>query len=468
MAKHFKAPNTLVLIFIIMIASAALTWIIPGGHFDRTMMNGREVVVSDSYRSIAHLPQGLGALLVAPIRGFMEAVQIIAFIFIVGGAFNVLQNTGALDAFIKRVVQAQEKYPLIRKMIIPVFMLIFSFFGSLFGMSEEVLPFVLIFVPLAVSLGYDSIVGVAIPFVGAAVGFASAFVNPFTLGIAQGIAELPPLSGMGYRLICWGLYTLVAIVFVQIYAGRIKRKPEKSPVYALDNHWREHLKNSEANFSQRHLSAGHRWILIVFGLSMILLVVGVMLWGWYINEISGLFFGMALLVGIISHLSANEIAVEFVNGAKEFMTVAFIIASARSILIIASDGQIIDTILYNVAQMVRNAHPVFAAQLMFLAQSIINVFIPSGSGQAALMMPIMTPLSDIIGVSRQTAVLAFQMGDGLTNMIIPTSGVTIGVLGLARIPFEKWFIWMLPLMGIFFLMALLLLIPPVLTHWGPM
>jgi len=466
-AFGFKAPNTLVLIFIILTVTAALTWIIPGGHFDRMVINGREVVVSDSYRSIAHVPQGLWALLLSPIRGFIEAVQIIAFIFIVGGAFNVLQKTGALDAFIKRVVHAQERYPLIRKMIIPVFMLIFSFFGSLFGMSEEVLPFVLIFVPLAVSLGYDSIVGLAIPFVGAAVGFASAFVNPFTLGIAQGIAELPPLSGMGYRLICWALYTLAAIVFVQLYADKIKRFPQKSPLFETDNHWREHLKNSNI-ISSAGLKKTHKWILAVFVLAMVLLVTGVMAWDWYINEIAGLFLGMALVAGIISHLSANDIAKGFVDGAKDFMNVAFIIASARSILIIASDGQIIDTILYNMAQIVRNAHPVFAAQLMFIAQSVINVFIPSGSGQAALMMPIMTPLSDIIGITRQTAVLAFQMGDGLTNMIIPTSGVTMGVLGLARIPFEKWFVWMLPLMGIFFLMALLLLIPPVLTHWGPM
>ena len=464
---RLKTPNTLVIIFIIMAVTAALTWIIPGGQFERAVVNGREVVVGDSYRPVAHVPQGIGALLVAPIRGFIEAVQIIAFIFIVGGAFNVLQNTGALDAFIKRVVRAQDKYPFIRKLIIPVFMLIFSFFGSLFGMSEEVLPFVLIFVPLAVSLGYDSIVGTAIPFVGAAVGFASAFVNPFTLGIAQGIAELPPLSGMGYRLICWALFTLLAIVFVQLYANRIKQNPQKSPMFKLDSHWREHIQNNDSQSGVSGFSAAHKWILAIFSLSMILLVIGVMQWGWYINEIAGLFFGMALIVGLISHLSANQIAERFVAGAKDFMNVAFIIASARSILIIASDGQIMDTILYSVSHIVRGTHAVFAAQLMFLAQSVINVFIPSGSGQAALMMPIMTPLSDIIGVTRQTAVLAFQMGDGLTNMIIPTSGVTMGVLGLARIPFEKWFVWMLPLMAVFFIMALLLLIPPVLINWGP-
>ena len=211
----------------------------------------------------------------------------------------------------------------------------------------------------------------------------------------------------------------------------------------------------------------HKAILLLFALSIIALIIGVIYFGWYIKEIAALFLGLGLLAGIISHLNANEIGAAFVEGAAQLVNVAFIIALAHSILIIATDGRIIDAILFHLSGLIRGIHPVISAQLMFLVQSMINVLVPSGSGQAALSMPIMAPLSDILGLTRQTAVLAFQFGDGFTNLIIPTSGVTMGVLGLARIPFQKWFVWMLPLMIILFVAGMIMLIPPVLTNWGP-
>ena len=201
--KNLKLPDTLVLIFSIMLLVAILTWILPGGSYERQAINGREILIPDSYKEVQNVPQELGAVLMAPIKGFIEASQIIAFVLIVGGAFVVIQKTGAVDALIYKIAESHDHSKAIRFLLIPLLMLIFSLFGSVFGMSEEVIPFILIFVPLAISLGYDSIVGVAIPFVGAGAGFAGAFINPFTIGIAQGIAELPPLSGMIYRIICW-------------------------------------------------------------------------------------------------------------------------------------------------------------------------------------------------------------------------------------------------------------------------
>ncbi len=461
--KKIKLPDTLVLIFSIMILTAVLTWLVPGGEYQRHDLNGRSVVVPESYQAVSHQPQGLSALLIAPIRGFIEAANIIAFVLIVGGAFFVVQKTGAVDAFIHYLAAVHERSRWLRILFIPITMTVFSLFGSVFGMSEEVLPFILVFVPLAISLGYDSITGVAIPFVGAGAGFAGAFMNPFTVGIAQGIAGLPPSSGFGYRAAVWAVVTLTAIVFVVFYAKKIKAAPKRSRMYEADAQWRaEHAEAQHVAMTGRH-----RWIIVVFSLSMILLILGVKYKGWYIQEISALFLGMAILTGFISHLSVSELSRSFVNGAKELVQVAFIIALARSILVIASDGLIIDSILHGLAGLVSGVHPVVAAQLMFVVQSAVNLFIPSGSGQAALVMPIMAPLSDLLHVTRQTAVLAFQMGDGFTNLIIPTSGVTMGVLGLARIPYEKWFGWMISLQVIFFILALVLLIPPVLLNWGP-
>ena len=461
--KKIKLPDTLVLIFSILVLVAMLTWIIPGGEYQRNHVDGRSLIVPESYQTVPNQPQGVFAVLLAPIRGFIEAANIIAFVLMVGGAFYVMQKTGAVDALIFKLAAAHERSHWLRRLFIPLSMILFSTFGSVFGMSEEILPFILIFVPLAVSLGYDSITGVAIPFVGAGAGFAGAYMNPFTIGIAQGIAELPPFSGFAYRAFVWVVVTSVAIVFVLLYVHRIKKDPRKSSVYNLDEEWRIHHQQQESiSLNKRHI-----WIIAVFVLAMISLILGVSLKGWYINEISALFLGMAFMIGLISHLSASEISKAFIEGAKDLVQVAFIIALARSILVVAGDGQIIDSMLHALASLVEGTHPVIAAQLMFLTQSVINIFIPSGSGQAALVMPIMAPLADLLGVTRQTAVLAFQMGDGFTNLIIPTSGVTMGVLGLARIPFEKWFGWMLPLQIIFFVLGLILLIPPVLLHWGP-
>lgn len=465
--KKIKLPNTLVLIFSIMLLTAVLTWILPGGEYERIEKENREIIDPESYREIDSIPQGLGAVLQAPIKGFVSAANIIAFVLIVGGAFTIIQKTGAIDAFINRIAAAHQKSRLVQILIIPLTMAIFSVFGSVFGMSEEVIPFILVFVPLAISLGYDSIVGVSIPFLGAGAGFAGAILNPFTIGIAQGIAELPISSGLNYRLIVWFILTGIVVAFVYVYARRIRKNPKRSIMWEADQYWRDRVSENDGQSGNGQFSKQHRLILILFVAAMLLLPIGVKYFGWYINEISALFFGLAIITGIISHLTINELAENFADGAKDFIVVAFIIAFAKSIVVIASDGQIIDSILHGLSGLVSGAHPIFAAQLMFVVQSIINVFIPSGSGQAALVMPIMSPLSDLIGVTRQTAVLAFQLGDGLTNMIIPTSGVTMGVLGVARIPYEKWFRWMLPLQIILFVLALLLLIPPVLMQWGP-
>jgi uncharacterized ion transporter superfamily protein YfcC len=340
----------------------------------------------------------------------------------------------------------------------------FSLGGATFGMNEEIIPFVLIIVPICLALGYDSIVGVAIPLIGAHIGFASAFLNPFNVGIAQGIAEVPLFSGIGYRLVCWFISTVFALMFILWYIRRLRKNPQISPVYNEDSIRKQNEKFDIVYNSDIHFSLKHKFVLLTFVLSLIMLVIGVVEFHWYIEEIAGMFFIMGILVGIIGKLKSDEIVKAFVDGAKDLVGTALIIALARATLVLSRDANVIDTILYGLSPFIQSSSPIFSAQKMFIVQAIINFFVHSGSGQAALTMPIMAPLADLTGVSRQTAILAFQFGE-YTNIIIPTSAVTMGALSMARVPWEKWAKWVLPLMIGLFLLGFILLIPPFLINY---
>lgn len=455
MFKKIRMPNTFVLLFSLIALIAIATWFVPGGKYATHVVDGKTVVDASSFQTIASQPQGFVAVMMSPIRGFVEAAQIIGFVLIVGGAFAVLQRTAAIDSMIKSVAQAHSSSALVRVLTIPVFVFLFSLGGASFGMAEEAIPFVLIFIPLALALGYDSIIGVAIPFVGSQVGFAAAFLNPFNVGIAQGIAGVPLFSGIGFRFIVWILATTITIVFLMWYAARIKANPRLSPTFALDQERRQlQQENSLTDF--KGLTTMHKSVLWLFLASLGAMVVGVVKYDWFVNEIAALFIVMAIVVGLVGRLSADEFVESFIQGAKDLVATALVIALARATVILARDAQIIDTMLFHLTPFVQSENSVFAAHKMFVIQSVINFFIHSGSGQAALTMPIMAPLSDLVGVSRQTAVLAFQFGEFTTPMI-PTSGITVGVLALARIPWVTWAKWMLPLQLIYFVLALAML-----------
>ncbi|MGB9663981.1 MAG: YfcC family protein [Ignavibacteria bacterium] len=458
-----KVPNTYLLIFSLLVFIAILTWIVPGGQYQRTIVNGREVVVPGSFKYVESNPQDLFDLFIAPLKGFKEAALIIGFILFVGGAFNVLTSTGAIDAFIKRLLLLHKKSSFMRAAFIPLLVFLFSFGGATFGMNEEIIPFVLILVPISLALGYDSIVGVAIPLIGAHIGFASAYLNPFNVGIAQGIAELPLFSGLGYRVFCWIISTTISIVFITYYARKVHRNPEISPVFDIDQKRRLIENNFQLNLVEE-LSIKHKFVLLVFILSLIGLVIGVIKFHWFIEEISALFIIMGLLCGIFGGLKTDKIVKSFINGAKDLVGTAIIVALARATLVISREANIIDTILYGLTPFVESSSPIFSAQKMFIVQAIINFFVHSGSGQAALTMPIMTPLADLTGVSRQTAILAFQFGE-YTNIIIPTSAVTMGALTMANVPWDRWAKWVLPLMIILFLLGFILLVPPFFINY---
>ena len=457
--KKFNLPDTLIIASFIMAVFAGLTWIIPAGEFERAANEaGRMVVVPGTYHTTDANPQGFWQLLLAPIKGFIGAVEVIAFVLLVGGAFGIINRTRAIDAALQGVVNISKSRPQLRHAIIPVVMVFFSLAGATFGMSEEVLVFILITLPLSYALGYDTMVGVTIPFVGAGAGFAGAFANPFTIGVAQGISGLPPFSGMGYRFLVWAIMTIVPIIFVMRYAIRLEKDPTRSPMYAQDQK-RQKLQEGEdaLQFNLRRIL-----VLLVFTGGIVLLIVGVGYWDWYIQEIAALFVALGVLSAVIGWIPLSEVHEGFVEGAKDMMTAVLVIAFSKGIVILAEDGKIIDTILFNISGVVDDLPKALSVQVMFFVQTFLNFFMPSGSGQAALTMPIMAPLSDLIGISRQTAVLAFQFGDGLSNLIIPTSGVTMGVLGIAKIPYQTWVKWFLPLFLLMVLTAMLLLLPPVL------
>jgi uncharacterized ion transporter superfamily protein YfcC len=411
----------------------------------------RTVVVPGSYRRVerrsydgafARAADVIGQVVMAPIRGFQAKAEVIAFILLLGGAFGMVLATGAVDAALRTAV-ARLSGSRAEWAVIPVLMVLFSLGGAIFGMSEEVIPFVLVTIPLAIRMGYDAITGLCMSFVAAGLGFAGAFFNPFTVQIAQGIAELQPLSGMGFRIGLWATVTTLGIGYTLWWATRVKRRPELSPTFEND---RKLIHKFEAADGTAHELGMREWLVLgIFAGGMGLLVWGVTQRGWYMEELSGVFVGMGLLAAIAGRLSMEKAATAFVRGASDLAGAALIVAVSAGIVRVMEDGQVLDTILDAVAAGLNQTHSVVAACLMFLFQTVLNFFVPSGSGQAAMTMPIMAPLSDLVGVSRQTAVLAFQMGDGFGNMIIPTSAVTMSVLGIAEIPWERWAKWLLPL-----------------------
>ncbi|MHB8797357.1 MAG: YfcC family protein [Thermoanaerobaculia bacterium] len=456
-------PHTLVIVGSLVVFVLVLAWLVPSGTYETAEKAGRTVTVPGTYQQVEKVWLGPQWVVVAPIRGFLDGALIIAFLFAIGGAFGIVQAGGTIEFAIRKLTAALAARPFLEKLVIPVLMVVFSLAGSVFGMSEEVIPFVVICIPLALSLGYDSIVGVAIPFLGAAAGFGAAFFNPFTVGIAQGLVGLPLYSGLGYRVATWFVTTGVMIAWVMVYAVRVKKRPETSPVHDLDL---ARERSAPASGEAEPWTVRHALVLSLFVTTMGVLVWGILKKQWFIEEIGALFLAMGLVLGVVAGLGGTRIATAFVAGAKDMVNVALIIACGRALLIIAREAKVLDTILFHGAGLISHLPGVVAAQVMFVVQCVINFFIHSGTAQAALTMPIMAPLADLVGLTRQTMVFAYQLCE-LINPILPTSAVTMGVLGMAKIPWERWARWFLPLMLTLMVLAFLLLVPPVLTHWGP-
>lgn len=459
--KKRQFPHVYVVLLSLVVICAILSYIVPAGEFDRIETDdGRMIVDPETFHSVESTPVNLFGVLKAVPKGMVEIADIIFFIFIVGGSFAVVQDTGAIEAGIGKITKSMSGK---EKFLIPVIMFVFSIAGAIFGMAEETLPFIPIMVTLALAMGFDSITGIGMILAGAGAGFAAAFMNPFTVGVAQGIAGLPLFSGMGFRLVMFAVMTTATIIYVYRYASKVKENPQLSSMYEFDKKREDTLDLDEI----RDITNNDKMVLLTVGATIILLIIGVLFYGWYILEISALFLGMAVVVAIFGKLGFNGFAERLVEGMSGMAGGALIVGFARAILVVLTEGCIMDTILYGAANLVSALPSSLTVVGMYIFQCLLNVIIPSGGGQAAVSIPIMAPLSDLTGITRQTAVLAFQLGDGISNILTPTSGYFMAGLALAKIPWEKWAKWFVKLAAIQYLIGVIFVLIAHAIQLGP-
>lgn len=499
--KRLQMPHTYVIIFAVVVICALLTYLIPVGSFqtqDVTYMVGdtektRTVIVPDSFtyeldeagnRVYNGVPLfgtedfGGQGMLNYVFEGLTSgdktgtAVGIVAFILVIGGAFGIVMRTGAVDAGIHAMINRTKGREII---LIPVLFTLFSLGGAVFGMGEEAIPFAMVIVPLTIAMGYDAVVAVCITYCATQIGFGASWMNPFGLAIAQGIAGVPVMSGAGFRIVMWVVFTAVGILFTMVYARKIKKNPMASVAYESDAYYRDQM--SKTDGEQSSFTLGQALVLLTVLATIIWTVWGVIVKGYYIPEIASQFFVMGLVAGIIGcifHLNdmhASDVASAFQSGAADLVGAALVVGMAKGIVIVlggteATTPSVMNTILYALGNVLSNVPGVLAAWLMYVFQSLFNFVVVSGSGQAALTMPIMAPLADLAGISRQVAVLAYQLGDAMTNLIVPTSGCLLGVLGVARLEWGKWAKFQIKMQGVLFLLSSVFVIVAVMIGFA--
>lgn len=488
-------PDTYIIIFGVVLFAALLTWLVPVSSYETHEVKymvgasekSRKVLVPESFKyelSKEGRPLVKGIKLFEPYGGtgivnyafeglvsgdkWGSAVGVVAFILIVGGAFGIVLRTGAIDNGLRRMIKKSKNMDVL---IIPILFFLFSLGGAVFGMGEEAIPFVFIVVPVVIALGYDSIVGVMITYCATQIGFATSWMNPFSVVIAQGIAQIPVLSGAGYRMIMWGFFTGLGILYTMWYARGVRRAPESSPVWNSDEQFRDEIKAAEEKDAV--FGTGDMLVMLTVTAGIIWTIWGVTKNGYFIPEIASQFFAMGLVAGIIgvtfklNGMGVNDIAKSFRQGAGDLLGAALVVGMAKGIILVLggdspTEPTVLNTLLHHVGIAIAGISPMISAWVMFVFQSIFNFFVVSGSGQVALTMPLMAPLADIAGLTRQTAVIAFQLGDGFTNLIVPTSAVLIASLGAAHISWATWAKWQLKFQGILFLFGSIFVIGAVI------
>jgi uncharacterized ion transporter superfamily protein YfcC len=448
---NFRVPNTLALLFFLMVAALIATWLVPQGYF-QTELNeaGRAVVVPGSYELVDERERMSPlALFTAVPRAFAAASDIIFFLFIIGGVLAIIRATGTIDALLGRLLERFSQRP---AMLIFAVIFVFALASSAVGSSGEYIPFVLILVALCRAMRMDPMTAVAMIICGYGVGYGVAAFNPYTVVVAQGVAELPTYSGWQVRLALLVPFVLIAVHHVWSYAERARRDPAASLV-----HDAELIEAAEPPAEYPPMDFRHLLIVIGFFLALGTAVWGIATRGWYLNELGAAFLILGLVAAAIGKLGPSTAAEKFIIGARELTETALLVGIARGIALIMEDGQILHTIVHYLSLPLNLVGAELSAVGMLIIQSILNFFIPSGSGQAFVTMPLMAPLGDLVGVSRQVSVLAYQLGDGFTNMIIPTNAILMGILGMAGISYAKWLRFALPLMLKLFIAAALVL-----------
>ena len=464
-----KMPDAFVILFMVILLATALTYILPAGSFQTqevvSNVNGesvsRTLIIQNSFSFEENSQNGVGIFATGDAMGAMNyafeglvsgdkygsAVGVVAFILVVGGAFGIIMQTGAINNGILALIAKTQKTQVV---IIPLMFVLFSLGGAIFGMGEEAIAFCIVLVPLMIALGYDAITAVMITYVATQIGFATSWMNPFSVAIAQGIADVPLMSGQGYRMTLWAVFTAAGLLFTMWYAHKVKRNPSYSKCVASNEYFTHQAK--QTNSINSTFTSIDIAILSVFALGIVWVIWGVIAHAYYIPEIASQFFCIGVAAGIIAmlgkRLSANEVSQAFQQGAKDLLPAALIVGMAKGIVLVlggdnVTEPSVLNTILFYASEAIGETSSYLNALAMLGFQAVFNFFVASGSGQAAITMPLMAPLADLVDVTRQTAVLAFQLGDGLSNIIIPTSASLIGCLGVARVDWSVWlrFIW---------------------------
>ncbi len=467
-----RVPHVMALLTLVIGVMSLLSWVVPSGMYQReTVQVGtmtKNLVVPGSYTALEKV-RTLGGLAVSPTelldtqaapvsllgflsaipRGLEQSADIIFFIFMMGGVFGILQATGAITAALGRLTEMFKERVGVLVVLLGMLM---GAGGSTLGMGEEFIPLVPLFLLLSERLGYDRVFGLSIVVLAPGIGFAAATTNPFTVNIAQRIAELPLNSGWPLRVVFFLVCMSITLAWILRYGATIRRDPNLSVVAGIPGP--ETLVETELPaLTGRHVTILGMALLVFAGV-----MVAVQTEGWWLNEMAGGFFLMGILAAVIGGLSLDRATRAFTHGMSEMVIAALVVGFARGIVVVMEDAKILDTVVHGAASVLDGASPHLAVQGMLVFQTVLNFFIPSGSGQAAVTMPLMAPLSDLLGVTRQTAVFAYQCGDGFSNMVIPTSGTLMAMLLMAGVPYDRWLRFAAPLVGILLVVAALFLV----------
>ena len=462
MKKKFVFPNTYVIIILMMIVAVLLTWIIPSGEFERVKdeVSKQSIIIPGTFKYIENNPISLFKIPVYIMKGLAKASDIVFLVIIVGGAFNIIIETGMFQSFAGRLTKVFSNKEVL---IIPAFSTIFALACTTMGVNTFI-GFAPIAVIIARSIGYDAIVGVSMVALGGAIGFSTGTFNPFTTGVAQSLAGLPIFSGLGYRFVCLVVFLIVTNIYIIWYAKKIKANPESSVVYEMEQ---ENKKIEVSEKQHDKIEGRHYLVLLIVIACFVLLVYGSQNWKWKLQENAAMFIWMGVLSGFAYGFGPSKIAEEFTKGAKKLVYGALMIGMANGISLILTDGKILDTTVQYLGGLLVTLPSYLQAAGMFLMQLLINGLITSGSGQAAATMPIMLPVADIIGITKQTTVRAFNFGDGLSNYILPTSSALMGFIAMVGISYSNWMKFMWKLFLIWIVVGAILVIVANSINYGP-
>lgn len=463
--KGFKMPTAYTILIGLIVIVAILTWIVPAGEYETTEVDGDQVPISGTYQEIERTPQNVFDIITAPSTGFQDAIDVGLFILIVGGFLGVVMKTGAIDAGIARITKILKGR---EKIMIPILMVLFGIGGSTYGMAEETIAFYPLLIPIFIAAGYDTMTAVAVIMLGAGVGVLASTVNPFATGIASGFAGVSLGQGIVLRIIMLVVLELVAIVYVLRYAEKVRKDPTKSITYSTRDEDRKFFLGKEDN-DFPELTGKGKIILGLFAITFLVMIYGVIPFAdmgitfiptlnWWFTELGSLFLVMAILIGIVGGLGEKVLIDSFLDGAMDLLGVVFIVGISRGITVIMNSGNITATILNFGERTLASTGNIAFTILTYIFYIPMSFLIPSTSGLATLSMPIMAPLGDFAGVTRDVVITAYQSAAGLVNLITPTSAVVMGGIAIARIPFDKWLKFVMKFILIVFVLSIIALL----------